>query len=471
MDILIVANNRSLQPMPVIPYGACIVAQAVERAGHRARVIDLMFEPDPVNAVQSAFNGSTQDVVGISVRNLDNNDMLDTAEYITELVNLTGEIRRRTDAPIVLGGPAVGVMPEELLRSTGADFAVLGDGEDVFPRLLEAMENGDHSWQVLQQVPKVALIEGGIFKRSSDLPLQLSPANMFLEFDKWIDVHKYKSNLATVPIQSKRGCPFDCIYCTYGITEGKDYRLFHPEEVADAVSIEFVDNVFNSPYDHAMAICQDLARNPSGANLLTMEMNPAFIDDDILIAMERAGFTGVGVTAESVSDPVLARLAKGYTADHVLKAAEAIRRSPLPCFWIFLIGGPGETRETVMETIQFAKRSIRPMDVAFFNMGIRIYPGTPLERIARDEGILTASPREMLLPAFYFSPELDLKWAREELSRVTGGNINFIHSGSLSHPWLPAINRLGYLFKVKQPLWRHTRTIRRIVRIFGKDIQ
>jgi radical SAM superfamily enzyme YgiQ (UPF0313 family) len=197
----------------------------------------------------------------------------------------------------------------------------------------------------------------------------------------------------------------------------------------------------------------------------------AFIDDDILIAMERAGFTGVGVTAESVSDPVLARLAKGYTADHVLKAAEAIRRSPLPCFWIFLIGGPGETRETVMETIQFAKRSIRPMDVAFFNMGIRIYPGTPLERIARDEGILTASPREMLLPAFYFSPELDLKWAREELSRVTGGNINFIHSGSLSHPWLPAINRLGYLFKVKQPLWRHTRTIRRIVRIFGKDIQ
>jgi radical SAM superfamily enzyme YgiQ (UPF0313 family) len=220
-----------------------------------------MFEPDPVNAVQSAFNGSTQDVVGISVRNLDNNDMLDTAEYITELVNLTGEIRRRTDAPIVLGGPAVGVMPEELLRSTGADFAVLGDGEDVFPRLLEAMENGDHSWQVLQQVPKVALIEGGIFKRSSDLPLQLSPANMFLEFDKWIDVHKYKSNLATVPIQSKRGCPFDCIYCTYGITEGKDYRLFHPEEVADAVrrlsaaglrDIEFVDNVpFRcQPSDH-----------------------------------------------------------------------------------------------------------------------------------------------------------------------------------------------------------------------------
>jgi len=466
--------------MPVIPYGACIVAQAVERAGHRARVIDLMFEPDPVNAVQSAFNGSPPDVVGISVRNLDNNDMQDTAEYVTELVNLTGEIRRWTDAPIVLGGPAVGVMPEQLLRSTGADFAVLGDGEDVFPRLLQAMENGDHSWQMIQQIPKVALIEENTFKTSNNFPFQLSPANMLLEFDKWIDVHKYRSNLATVPIQSKRGCPFDCIYCTYGITEGKDYRLFHPEEVADTVrrlsaaglrDIEFVDNVFNSPYDHAMAICQDLARSPSGANLLTMEMNPAFIDDDILIAMERAGFTGVGVTAESVSDSVLARLAKGYTADHVLKAAEAIRRSPLPCFWIFLIGGPGETRETVMETIRFAKRSIRPMDVAFFNMGIRIYPGTPLERIARDEGILTMSPQELLLPAFYFSPELDLKWIRDELSRVTGDHMNFLHGASLSHPWLPTINRLGHLLRVKQPLWRHTRMIRRIVRIFGKDIQ
>ncbi len=415
MNVLIVASNRSRHPVPVIPFGACMVAQSAEKAGFRVNVLDLMFEPSPRAAVQCALNEGKPDAVGISVRNLDNNDMQDTVEHVTELASLTREIRRHTDSPIILGGPAVGVMPEELLRSTGADIAALGDGEGVFPMLLETMGNGGRCEQVLQQVPNIALIEDDIFKISSHFTFQLSTDFMVPQFQKWIDMKKYISNFATVPIQSKRGCPFDCIYCTYGISEGRDYRLFPPEEVADSVrrlsasglrDIEFVDNVFNSPYDHAMAICEDLASAPSGARLQTIELNPAFIDHDLLFAMHRAGFVGVGVTAESASDHVLDNLGKGYSVDHLRRASDAIRSNPVPCFWLFLIGGPGETRETVSETIRFAEHAVRPMDVAFFNVGIRIYPGTPLARIARAEGVLTASPQEMLLPAFYFSPGL-----------------------------------------------------------------
>ena len=77
----------------------------------------------------------------------------------------------------------------------------------------------------------------------------------------------------------------------------------------------------------------------------------------------------------------------------------------------------------------------------------------------------------MLYPTFYFSPELDLSWVRNELGNLTRDNLNFLHSASLSHPWLGAINRIGSILKVRQPLWRHTRTIRRMVRIMGKDIQ
>ena len=69
-----------------------------------------------------------------------------------------------------------------------------------------------------------------------------------------------------------------------------------------------------------------------------------------------------------------------------------------------MLGGPGETRETVAETIAFARRTVRPGDVAYFNVGIRIYPGTELERLAREEGVLTGSVQEMLEPVFYFSP-------------------------------------------------------------------
>lgn len=480
MNVLIIASNRSRQPVPVIPFGASIVAQSLKNAGHQVRVLDLMFEFDPSKAVRRAFNGSNPDMVGLSVRNLDNNDMQDTAEYVSELVALAEVIREYSKAPIVLGGSAVGVMPEQLLRATGAQLAVLGDGEAVFPMLLQAMDNGHYLSDAFEKTPRVAWIEEGSFRRSLDTPLPLSESLMLPDFHRWIDAKKYRSHLATIPIQSKRGCPFECIYCTYGINEGPEYRLFSPKEVGDAVrqlcatgfrDIEFVDNVFNSPYDHAMDICEDIACVPSDARLQTIELNPAFIDDNLLGTMNRAGFIGVGVTAESASDIVLDNLEKGYTADDVWRASEAVKRNPVPCFWLFLIGGPGETKESVMETIRFAQYATRPKDVAFFNVGIRIYPGTPLEKIARDEGVLTASPEEMLLPAFYFSPELDLKWVRDELSRVTGDHMNFLHGASLSHPWLPTINRLGHLLRVKQPLWRHTRTIRRIVRIFGKDIQ
>lgn len=480
MNVIIVATNRSRQPVPVIPLGACLVAQSLEMAGHQVRLLDLMFEPDPSRALSRAFEESDPDMVGLSVRNLDNNDMGNPEEYVGELTALVRKIERHSNAPIALGGPAVGVMPEGLLRATRARLAVLGDGEAVFPMLIDSLITGLSFSDTLETTPRVAWIENGNFRRSTSVPLKLHPDLMVPDFQRWVDLRRYLSHLAAVPVQSKRGCPFECIYCTYGISEGKDYRLFPPEEVADAVrglgargirDVEFVDNVFNSPYEHAMDICQDLARSPSGADLQTIELNPAFVDRELLDAMRRAGFTGVGITAESTSDKVLKNLGKGYTPDQVWHASEAMRQSPIPCFWLFLIGGPGETRESFRETVRFARTAARPMDVVFFNVGLRIYPGTHLERTAREEGSLAASPREMLLPTFYFSPELDLSWVREELSSLTRVNLNFIHSASLSHPWLPAINRLGHLLRVKQPLWRHTRTIRRMVRTLGKDIR
>jgi radical SAM superfamily enzyme YgiQ (UPF0313 family) len=365
-------------------------------------------------------------------------------------------------------------MAEPLLRCTGADFAVLGDGEAAFPPLLEALGNGGG----IPEIPRIARLEDGQYRVSEDTPWHLMPAAILPQFSRWLDLEAYRANLAAVPIQSKRGCPFSCIYCTYGLSEGRCYRLFPPEEVAAAVrglsaagikDIEFVDNVFNSPYDQALALCHSLAKIRHRVRLVSLELNPAFIDGRLLNAMEKAGFVGVGVTAESAADQVLARLKKGYTTDEVERAAAAVRRSNLPCFWIFLLGGPGETRATVMETIRFARRTLRKGDVAFFNVGIRIYPGTELEAIAREEGVLSLSAQEMLEPVFYFHPGLDPVWTLDQVRRTAAENLNIIHAGSLSHPWLPAVNRLFHRLPLR-PLWKHTGAIRRVVRALGRDI-
>ena len=138
--------------------------------------------------------------------------------------------------------------------------------------------------------------------------------------------------------------------------------------------------------------------------------------------MEKAGFVGVGVAGESAADPVLARLKKGYTADDVERAAAAHAAGQSALFLDLSVGRARRDRAaTVMgETIRFAGRILRPGEVTCFSVGIRIYPGTELEAIARSqEGVLSGSAQEMLQPAFYFNPGLDLPWTVDQVRRAT----------------------------------------------------
>ena len=258
-------------------------------------------------------------------------------------------IRSKTQAPIVLGGSAVSVMPEELLQYSGLTLAVHGDGEIVFPELLKALSRNES----LDNVPGTAILKNNTFKKNPHSSRQILDGCLIPDFYKWVDVDSYLSNLSTIPVQSKRGCPYNCIYCTYPMGEGREYRLCDPESVVEAIkktasfglrNFEFVDNVFNSPYDHAMAICENLSRAGLNICLQSLELNPLLIDDELLSAMEHAGFVGIGVTVESASGTVLNRLRKGFSVDHVYNAAHVIRRHKLPCVWIFMFGGPGETR-------------------------------------------------------------------------------------------------------------------------------
>jgi len=474
MNILIISTNRNQFPMPVIPVGACMIAETAQNAGHNVRLLDLMFEQNPMNTVQVELNRFKPDVVGFSIRNIDNNDMKSPSFYIKELLPLIDTVKRKIPANIIIGGAAVSVMPEALLRYTGASFAVTGDGETVFIKLLERLSEGRSP----KDLPGVSWIEDDIFK--STQPLSTNSYHCWSpDFYRWVNVKAYRERLTTVPLQTKLGCHFKCIYCTYRKIEGSKYRLCNPEEAVNMVTglasrgsrhIEFVDNVFNSPYDHALSICESLAKVKHGASLQSLELNPLFIDDTLITTMERAGFAGIGITVESASDGVLEGLGKGFAAEHVYKAAEVIKRHKIPCVWIFMMGGPNETRETIAETLQFAENYIRPHDVAFFGLGIRIYPGTELESLARKQGLLSLTPEEMLEPVFYISPTIEYSWMLKRVKASMSRNMNFINTDSIGFPILSAIHRIGYKLGLRPPIWKHTRFIRRSLRFLGMDV-
>ncbi len=472
MKVLVISSNRNPFPVPVMPLGACIVAEAAMRAGHDVQLLDLMFEKNPFRAVEDAIQKTSPDVIGLSIRNIDNNDMQKPSFFIDEVSSVINVIRATTHAPIVLGGSAVSVMPEEIMRFTGSSVAVLGDGETVFPELLKFFPLDLNHREILG----TAWIVDNTFVRYPCSYSSASDCPRVPDFSGWISVDKYLSRLAAAPLQSKLGCHFNCVYCTYRKIEGSDYRLFDRSGVTESVmrfsrsglrQIEFVDNVFNSPYGHAMSLCEDLARLRHRAFLYTLELNPFRIDDALICSMKNAGFRGIGITAESASDKVLAALSKGYGAQSVHQAAEVVRRHNLPCVWIFMLGGPGETEKTVTETLRFAEKSIRSSDTAFFNLGVRIYPGTQLETIARRQGVLSIPKDEMLRPVFYVSPELNTGWMIKRVQDALSRNMNFISSDSIGLPFLPFIHRLAHRIGMRTPLWKYTRYVRRGLRAIG----
>lgn len=474
MKVLLISTNRNTLPMPVMPIGACIIAHAAERAGHTVLLLDLMFTKEPLADIESALADFRPDAVALSVRNIDNNDMRGTVFFLTDLVGIVDVIRAGTSAPIILGGAALGVMPEQILRLVPATCAIVGDGEMVFPLLMERISRQER----FSDLPGVAWIESGVFQRNS-AAAEFSTTCPLPDYHRLLNTPAYLSQMTTVPIQTKTGCQFNCVYCTYPKIEGSSCRLKEPASIAEAVAqlaasglrdIEFVDSVFNAPLEHAMEVCAALARVKHKARLQCLELNPRAFDDGLVTAMERAGFVGMGITLESASDPVLQGLCKGFTSREVHHAAEVVRRHRIPCAWIFMLGGPGETRETVAETLQFAKKQIRPGDVAFFNTGIRIYPGTELETIARAEGILTLPAEKMLAPVFYVSPELDSEWLDQELKRAMNRQMNFISMASMGHSLLPTIHRVSHSVGLQPPLWRHTGIIRRGLRLAGMDV-
>src|ERR1039457_251382 len=199
MKILLISTNRNILPMPVMPIGACIVAPASERAGHTVQLLDLMFTRDAMFDIKSALTHWQPDLVGLSVRNIDNNDMRDSVFFLNDLQSIVNLIRSRTSAPIILGGAALGVMPEQILRLASVTCAVIGDGEMAFPLLLSQISRNKN----LNDLPGVAFIENGIFHRNSSASAEFSTICPMPDYNRWLNIPAYRSLMATVPVQTK----------------------------------------------------------------------------------------------------------------------------------------------------------------------------------------------------------------------------------------------------------------------------
>lgn len=417
MRILFVSVNRESLPYPVAPLGVAYVAGAARSAGHEVRLLDLCFSDNVDADIADAVRQFTPELIGISIRNVDNLTYPSSVSYLDEIQAAVTSLRSHSDAPIVAGGPGFSIFPVRLLAALDLEFGIIGEGEETFCALAQCLAER-------RRVPDLP----NLIRRGESACLATRKRGRFAE-NGWpardlLDNVRYLRLGGMANLQTKRGCPFDCAYCTYPQIDGPSLRLRPPANVADELAamvehaqvdeVFFVDDIFNWPHDHAMGICEEIVARRLAIGW-TCFATPVGMTPALARAMKRAGCRGVEFGADAASPSILRALGKPFPQEEIRAAARACHEAGLPAAYYLIFGGPGETAETVMETCELID-GLQPQAVLAF-VGIRIYPNTPLHGIAISDRVV-AGTDDLLLPRFYISPRI----GEDQLTAAVGSH-------------------------------------------------
>lgn len=358
MRIAFVSLNQEQLPDPVVPVGLLyLLANTPDQ--HEKLFWDLCFETDPDGFLEEKIRRHQPELLALGMRNIQNADYSDSSGQLTYYRRILARVRKATDAPIVLGGSGFSVMPKRLMEYLAPDFGLAGEGEREFPKLVAALAEGRRD---LARVAGLHYFEEGrlvVTPRAPDfLSLdELAPPDPSLADPRY-------DTLATIgSVQTKRGCPLACTYCTYPTIEGNRKRLRRAEDVASEIDrliarrpslrhFFIVDSVFNLPKWHAEAVCDALIAR--GMSLpWTCYVNPLGFDRDLAEKMVRAGCAGIEIGSDSGLDSILLRLKKGFTTQRIRETSRACREAGLKDCHTFILGTQGETLDDVKRSLEF----------------------------------------------------------------------------------------------------------------------
>ncbi|MBW2407092.1 MAG: radical SAM protein [Deltaproteobacteria bacterium] len=420
MKVLLVSANTEKINMPVLPLGLACVAEAVRYAGHDVKFIDLMDQQDTRIVLENAIDDFQPEIIGISVRNIDDQCMEKPVFLLDSVKDFVNNCRSLSDAPIILGGAGYSIFPESALAYLGADMGIQGEGEIAFTILLERLSRKAD----LSGIPGLYLQNKGIqgkvrfTKDLNECPLPLPGDQEWTSFSN-------QNEEMWLPFQTRRGCPLNCSYCSTPTIEGKIMRKHSPASVVNAISryVEagfdrffFVDNIFNLPPSYAKEFCDQLLKSGLNTSWRCI-LYPRKVDEELVQKMSDAGCKEVSLGFESGSEKILRALNKNFQPEDIRLISERLKRYGILRMGFLLLGGPEENKKTVEESLAFADSL--GLEAMKITMGIRIYPHTNLARIAIKEGIITPDD-DLLFPKFYMTPNLD-EWLQSTVSAWMNG--------------------------------------------------
>lgn len=369
------------------PLGLAYIAGILEDRGVAVDVADMCAYGMDMTGIEAELRRSEASIVGITA----------TTPQIHAAWEIAGRAKRvLPGCRVVLGGVHPTSLPDESLRNPHVDFVVRGEGELTILELVRALCGGTD----LAGIRGLSFRDNGGITHNPPRPLIRDldslpfPARHLFPFPEAYRSPMLKRRVFA-DIMTSRGCPGACIFCNHTVF-GHRFRARSPEDVVREIEylqrqfgvgeLHIADDSFSYDGDRAMSICDlitegnlDIAWSCSGG------IRVDCISRELLVKMKRAGCYRVHFGVESGSSEVLRKVGKGITLEGVRQAFRLAREVGMITVALFMLGNYGENRQTMQETIDFA-RSL-DTDFAQFTMAVP-FPGTPFHRLLDKRGQL-----------------------------------------------------------------------------------
>ena len=372
------------------PLGIAYIAAMLEKDGHEVKIID---GPAWATVFGYGFEELSKDISGFKPDVLGVSASTSQIEHAKKTISLSKSVNK--DCVVILGGPLISADPKVLLGFEDVDFGVYGEADLTFSEILKAVKNKEpvegKEGVIWRENGEVRFLKPKTIINLDQIPM---PARHLLKMEIYRPSPANYRRLPATTIMTSRGCPYQCIFCSRP-TEGTSFRAHSAERVVEEIEqlvtkygikdIQIFDDTFSLIPSRVEKICKGIIEKKIDVRWNCMTRVDK-ISPELLALMKKAGCYEIGFGIESGSDRILQFIKKATTTDSVRKGVKMTQEAGIDVRGFFMIGFPTETREEIMQTIEFAKEL--DVDVAQFMVSTP-FPGTEMWEIAKSNGTIS----------------------------------------------------------------------------------
>lgn len=411
---------------PVFPIGLAYIATAIKKLNWDIKVLDMNIYDNPYMVLDQILPEFNPDVIGVSLRNIDNVDYDHFRYYYDDFCYLMKHLSH-SQSTIIVGGAGFSIFAKEIMAQNKAiDYGILHEGEETFVELLSAIANGTNT----SNIKGICYRKGdSIVSTEQRPPLDFSKSD--IPDRSYFNMSSYDKPLC-IGVQTKRGCSLKCSYCTYPFLSFHIERFRSAKSVVDEIQslvenydiseIIFCDDIFNVPRDHSIRIIQEL-NNRKISIRWSAWFDIANTDEELIDLAIESGCYRFCFSVEGAINPSLKALGKNFNTKQIsdlLKIVEKPKYKNLDFRFSIFAVPPKQTLFGILKTINFVYRThVKRANIKCLVSWIRVYPYTPIYES------MNSKPQDLLPSPAKIFDKSSLFWGEHNFNVFT---ITIFHS-------------------------------------------